>query len=133
MTAILAQGTLVAYENPSSTWNTIPDVGDFELPSESAEDIDVTSHSSAGARKEYIAGLIDSDEMTLPVKYDPDEAHHNYFRDNIGAQVNLRVTWKNNDTTTFAALIKGFTRSAPVNGAYMANITFRKTGQFTEA
>lgn len=133
MTAVLAQGTIVAYENPAATWNTIPDVGDFELPSESAEDIDVTTHSSADARKEYIAGLIDSDEMSLPLKYDPDEQHHNYFRDNIGTTVNLRVTWKNASTTTFEAIIKGFTRSAPVNDAYMATITFRKTGAFTEA
>lgn len=133
MTAVFAQGTPVAYENPASTWNDIPDCGDYELPSESAEDIDVTSHSSPGARKEYISGLVDSDEMSLPIKYDPAEDHHNYFRDNIGASVNLRTTWKDGSTTTFAALIKGFTRGAPVNGVYTASITFRKTGEFTEA
>src|SRR5512137_907291 len=76
---LAAYGTLLQMgdgHGTAETFATIAEVGDIDGPSMSVDTIDMTNHSSAGARKEFIPSLIDSGEISFPVNFIPDDATH---------------------------------------------------------
>lgn len=63
----IGQGTLLAVSaDAGATWSTIArleTIGEFSMGE--VEDIEVTTHDSAGGFKEYIAGLADTGELEV--------------------------------------------------------------------
>lgn len=130
MSATSAFGTILRYENPAATFNDIPNIRTFNIPPDMADLIEVTSHSSPDRRKEYLAGLIDSDELTIPFWFVPTNVHHRWLRDNAGAveAINFQIELTDGTLIDFAAILRGVSIGAPVEGAYDGMITLKRTG-----
>lgn len=134
MAKYAAKGAILKYENPASTWNTIPAVGDFELDLGDTEEIDVTTHDSAGSFRETVNGFKAPAEISFPLVYDPANTHHEYLRANHGGTaVGFQVILPDAGAATFEfeAIIKGFRVSAPVDGRLEATVTVKPTGAIT--
>lgn len=129
--ATLAQGTLVQLGDGASpeVFTTIPDVGDIDGPSEEAEEIDVTSHSSANATREFIAGLRDAGELNFPINLDYNNATHALLKTlyGSGAVRNWRIVIPTSPTSTlsFSGYVRVFSHSFGVNAQVLANVTVR--------
>jgi predicted secreted protein len=134
-----AYGTLLKIGDGAGTaeaFTTIAEVGDIDGPSMSVNTIDMTSHSSPGARMEFLAGLIDSGEISFPINFIPDDATHDATT-GIQKIMNDRDVWNwqmvfpDATTVTFAALVTAFGVKAPVAGKLSADVTFKISGQWT--
>lgn len=132
-TAYLGYGAKVKFGDGASpeVFATLGNLKDFE-DSESAELVETTNHSSTGSRKEYIAGLIDGDEITLPVNLDPNDATHDRttgLRAKLRQVVNFRFEEPQNSVgLQVAAIVIGVSNSYPVADVMTCEITIKKTG-----
>jgi predicted secreted protein len=134
MAKLSAKGTVLAYENPASTWNTIPGVQDFELPLVGEKDeIDVTSHDSAGGYEETVLGIARTAAFNVPIVWDGTNAHHAALltRAKADTLTVFKVTAKDTKVYQFSAYIKGISLSLPVNGAQSASVSIKPTGDIT--
>lgn len=114
----------------------IVNVSRISGPGLSLDTIDVTSHDSASAWEEVVAGILRSGEVTLDIVYDPGTATHKYAAGGLLSDLFLRtavsytlvfpstpaVTW------TFTAFVTGFEPSAPHDGALTASVKMKITG-----
>jgi predicted secreted protein len=134
MAKTAAKGTVLAYENPSTTWNTIPNVGDFDIPLIGTKDeIDVTTHDSSGGFEETILGIARTQSFTVPLIWDGTNTHHAYLRTAAAADtlVAFKVTCVDTKVLTFSGYVKGITLSNPVNGAFSATVEVKISGNVT--
>jgi len=108
----------------------ISNVVSFGVPSDSAEEIDVSDHSAD--RRSFVNGLVDSDDMTMELIYDPADAGQTTLRDNVGGTAQTFVITLSGPSAshihTFSALIKGFAIDLPADGALTATATIKRTG-----
>lgn len=135
--AIAAFGTLLKLGNgtagTSGTYTTIAEVGDIDGPADSVDTIEVTSHSSPQARKEFIASLIDSGEISFPMWFVPDDATHDadtglqYYK-NLRIAANFKMVFPDATQVMFSALVTKFGMKAPVSGVLSADVTLKITG-----
>lgn len=111
----------------------ISNVVSFGVPSDSAEEIDVSDHGDD--RRAFVNGLVDSDDMTMELIYDPADAGQTTLRDNVGGSAQTFVITLNGPSAshihTFSALIKGFAIDLPADGALTATATIKRTGDDT--
>lgn len=131
MAKYAAKGAIIKYENPASTFNVIPAVGDFELDLGDTEEIDVTTHDSAGSYRETVNGFIAPAEISFPLVYDPADTHHAFLLTNHGGSaLTFQVILPDTGAGTFEfdAIIKGFRVSAPVDGRLEATVSIKPTG-----
>ena len=138
--AVSGFGTLLQLGDGADpeVFTTIAEVKDITGPGLEADTIEVTNHSSPGAWREYIAGLLDAGEVTFDVNYLPGDATHDAT---TGLQANLlarsvdsyRLTWPTADTVTFPAFVTGFETGAPVDDALSASVTLKVAGEPTFA
>jgi predicted secreted protein len=136
MAKLAAKGTLLAYESsPSpSTYTTIPGVQDFDLPLVGTKDeIDVTSHDSVGGYEETILGIARTASFTAPIVWDGTNTTHAALLAAAKADtvLKLRVTAKDTKVYSFNAYCKGITLGFPLNGAQVAQVEFKPTGDIT--
>lgn len=113
-------------------WTVVNLVGDLELPDEVADDVEVTHMKSQGRRKQYIAGLIDSGELTIPTNYIPGSETDTLFQELKVSGENVLVEITITETgvpETFAGFLKSYSRSVPVNDKMTANAVFRLSEQ----
>jgi len=108
----------------------ISNVVSFGVPSDSADEIDVSDHSSD--RRSFVNGLVDSDDMTIELVYDPADAGQADLRDNVGGAAQSFVITLSGPSAshihTFTALVKGFAIDLPADGALTATATIKRTG-----
>ena len=135
MSKYAAKGTVLAYENPGATWNTIPGVQDFELPLGEKEEIDVTSHDSAGSDDESVLGINVREAFDVPMVWDGSTTHHAALvtRKAADTATSFKVTARDAKVYTFTGLIKNIKISFPVRGAQMGTVTIKPTGSITVA
>lgn len=135
-TAYLGYGAKVKMGDGASpeVFATIGNLRDYE-DSETAELVETTNHSSTGNRKEFISGLIEGDEITLPVNYDPADSTHDRT---TGVQAKLRQTVnfrfeepQNSVGIQVAAVVIGVSKSYPVGDVMTMDVTIKKTGAVT--
>lgn len=133
-----AYGTLLKIGDGAGTaevFTTIAEVGDIDGPSMSVDTIDMTNHSSPGARKEFIPSLIDSGEISFPVNFIPDDSTHDATT-GIQKIMNDRDVWNwqmvfpDTTTVTFAAMVTKFGLKEPVAGKLSADVTLKISGQW---
>ena len=135
--AIAAFGTLLKMGagtgGTAETFTTIAEVGDIDGPSDSVDTIEVTNHSSSGARKEFVAGLIDSGEVSFPINWIPSNATHDEttgleYVKNQRAIRNFHIIFPDATQLAFEALVTKFARKAPVADKLSADITLKVSG-----
>ncbi len=111
----------------------ISNVVSFGVPSDSSEEIDVSDHSDD--RRAFVNGLVDSDDMTMELVYDPADSGQGTLRDNVGGAAQTFVITLSGPSAshihTFSALIKGFAIDLPADGALTATATIKRTGDDT--
>lgn len=140
--AIDAYGTLLQSGDGGSPENftTIAEVTDITGPGLVQDPLDVTSHESPGAFREFVGGLLDGGEVTFTINYVPtaatQDASTGLIADMIARIVrNFQLVFPDVGATTwsFAALITAFEPAEPVDDRLSAEVTLKVTGQPTLA
>lgn len=111
-------------------------VGDLEAPDEEVDEHETTHMESPGRRKQFIAGLIDSGELTVPMNYIPGSETHTKLTQikASGEEVIIELTLGAGATPeSFTGFLKGYGRSAPVNGKMTASARFRLSSLLVDA
>lgn len=125
-------GTAVHWVELVETFTAIKGCKDITLPSAATDEIDITTHDSAG--KEFMEGDTDYGEVGFDINYDPGEPTHVLLRQMSQAVPKETANWQaimkdtGTETWEFAGWVKTFTLSAPVSGVYTATVAIRVTG-----
>lgn len=136
--AISGKGTLLKLGDGADpeVFTTIAEVKSIGGPSFSSDTIDVTSHSSPGAYREFIASLIDPGELTFDVNFVPGHATHNaatglLFLFQNRTRRNYQFVLPDLAVTTWSiqGIVTGFQMNAPTDDVLGASITIKITGQ----
>lgn len=140
--AIDAYGTLLQSGDGGAPENftTIAEVTDITGPGLVQDPLDVTSHESPGAFREFVGGLLDGGEVTFTINYVPtaatQDASTGLLADMIARIVrNFQLIFPDVGTTTwsFSALVTSFEPAEPVDDRLSAEVTLKVTGQPTLA
>jgi len=135
MAKYAARGALLQYESAEDTFTTIPGVKDFSVPLGDTELIDVTSHDSAGGYAEFVAGIKDPSEFSVPIVWDGTNTAHAALvtAHGAGTAVTFMVTGKESaaKTYTFDALVRNIEINWSIRGAQEATVTLKPTGAIT--
>ncbi len=122
----------------AASWATVVNHRADALPGDEADLLDATTHDSTGGRKEYVPGLIDSEDISVELVYDPGDSVHEALRAASGGVAqHFRMTLpglsggSGNDIHTFAGFVKGFSPRTAYDGIQMADMTIKRTGVTT--
>jgi hypothetical protein len=114
------------------TWTTLQHVLDVEWPMAEADEHEATAMDSPNRTKEFIAGLIDNGEVTIPLNWVPDSPTDTVLRtiQETGELVQIEFTANHVGATpeTYAGFCKRYSRTSPVNGVQQAEVGFRING-----
>lgn len=128
--AILAHGAkiLIGDGADPEVFATIGNLGDFDY-NKSQELVDTTNHSSGGY-KEFIADLIEGEDVSFPVNFLRSDATHTALESKLGDKVNFRFEFPGDtDGEEVAGIITAVGKSAPVSGAVLSmSVTIKPTG-----
>lgn len=114
------------------TWTTLQHVRDVEWPQSEADEHEVTAMDSPNRTKEFIAGLIDNGETTIPLWWVPGSATDVLLKDlnSTGELVQVEFT-DNSDGAVpeaYVCFVKRYARTSPVNGPQEAELVVRISG-----
>ena len=131
---IRGKGTLLQYENPASTWVSIPGIKTLTPPNREVGIMDISDHDSS-AREKLSDDLPDNGQVTFGGNYDPDGTEHKWLEDNAGDSENFRVTYSDSGTTihSFTAVIRSFTTEANFDGTLAFTCVLEVTGSITRS
>ncbi|MER5172665.1 phage tail tube protein [Thioclava kandeliae] len=112
------------------TWTTLVGVGDLEMPNGEADEIEASSHSSPNRTKEFIPGLQDNGTLALPLDYIPDSDQDVMLLElnNTSELIQLGIKPPGGTEEIYAAWVKSYPRSLPVNGKAAATLNLRVNG-----
>jgi len=103
-------------------WNyqKLLELSNISGPSQTADDIDMTSHNSADGFKEFIAGLRDAGEISIEGNFVPSNtkgqiAFHTDMQAGTARTCWISMPMATASSVTFSAYAKGFDSSFPVN------------------
>lgn len=114
------------------TWTEIKLIGDITLPDEQVDEVEITHMKSPGRRRQFIAGLIDGGEVTVPMNYIPGSPTDVLLQElkASGEEVILEFTVTEGGTPEqYAAFLSGYARTAPIDDKMTAEATFRLSAQ----
>lgn len=140
--ATLGIGTVLEYETTIGAspvaYTTLAEVLDIPSLTHTREFVEATNQDSVGNFREYIAGLIDAEEVTFECNYLPQNATHaavwQQFLDGTARSWRVREATTSPEVTwTFDAIVAAFAPSMPVGEKKMLSITLRRTGQTVRA
>jgi predicted secreted protein len=139
MTKYAARGAIlaVATVGAPTVFTTIPGVKDFSLSIGSPNQIDVTSHDSAGNYEEFVSGTIATNDVSIPLVWDGANAQHAALQAALqaGTSLNYKITGRETSPKiyTFTALVTGLEISWPLKGAQEATLTLKPSGAIAVA
>ncbi len=116
------------------TWTEILGAGDITAPDGTVEDIEVTSQSSPRNEKEFIPGRIDRGSMNFTLDFVEGLPTDVCLKAIKASQeiVQLEITLDRDDEDSeaevFAAYLKSYKRTTPVNGVQKAEVEFKIAG-----
>ncbi|MGC5034105.1 phage tail tube protein [Streptomyces sp. DT190] len=115
---------------PGETFTAIANVTDITPPGLERETLDVTSHGSPDAWREFIGGLKDGGEVEIEINYDPRE-HDALVADFEDDEPrSYKVVWpKNLGDWAFKAVLTNFEPEAPHDDKLAASLTFKVSGK----
>lgn len=103
--------------------------GDIDLPSPTADEIEVTDQESDA--REFIQGLVDFGTFTMSGNLDDESAQHLLLTElhETGEDIKLRVTTKTGFTRTYRGFVKVYTPHFPVTEAASFDLEIRINGR----
>ncbi|ABN75750.1 phage tail tube protein [Cereibacter sphaeroides] len=109
------------------TWTKLALVGDIEMPDEQVDEVETTHMESPGRRKQFIAGLIDGGEVSVPMNLIPEGETDSMLQEikASGETVQIEIKLPGSAAEVYAGFLKGYARSAPVSDKMTATATFR--------
>lgn len=110
------------------TYTELALIGDLDMPDEQIDEVEVTHMKSPGRRRQFIAGLIDSGELTIPMNYIPESDSDVMCKElkTSGEEVIVEITLPGMTTPeAFTGFVNGYGRAAPVDDKMTAEVTFR--------
>lgn len=114
------------------TWTTIAELGDVEWPMAEADEHEATSMDSPNRTKEYIQGMIDNGEVTIPLNWVPGGATDTVLKAILASGELVQVEFTDNSVgatpETYVGFCKRYSRTSPVNGVQKAEAGFRING-----
>jgi TP901-1 family phage major tail protein len=118
-------------------FTTIAQVRDIGGPGLSLDALDVTTHDSPDAWREFIGGLKDGGEVSLELVWDPDSITQSAMRDDLDTRVvrNFKIIFPDLTSTTWslAAMVTEFEPGANVEDELTASVTLKVSGEPTLA
>ena len=129
MAKLAAYGSLL-----KKAGTTITQVSSLSGPHMSAETIDVTTHDSASAVREFVSGLIDAGEITAALVFDPNQATNialwNDLVSRTSASYSIVFPFTGGvETVTFTAYVTDFGPiEAQPDGAITSSFTLKCSG-----
>lgn len=132
-TAVLGLGTVLRI-SIDDVFVDIPWLGPISGPDETFDTVDVTTHSSVGGMREYIAGLGDGGELTCTINWHDDEETHQELQAAQQARevVPFQLYWPQyatNNLVDFQGFVTGLTRASPTDAQITRDLTIKVTGQ----
>lgn len=112
--------------------NAVGNLVSFNISGDSADEIDVSSHASEN--RDFVSGLLNTDDMSVEMVYDPSDAGQAYLRDNIGVVTSgdaVTITLSGPAAShihKFDVLVKAFSIDLPHDGALTASATIKRVG-----
>lgn len=101
---------------------------------------EVTAHDSPGRFREFVATLLECTQPTLDIVWDPNDPTHDntsgiLFELLNGKKSNWQVVFPSNPeiTWTIPSFVASLSPAMPVDGALMASVALRPSGQPTIA
>ncbi len=117
------------------TWNsqTVAEITSISGPSIKVDALDVTSHGSTSAFREFIAGLADAGEISIDVNFYPGDTNgQKAMIDDAIARTSRTVVITGPAAAAFTwtatAIITGFDPGLPHDGSMSASFTLKITG-----
>jgi predicted secreted protein len=132
--AMIGMGSTFEMADPATptVWTLISEVFDMSIPSSNPDQIDVTNFQSANRRREYIAGLVDSGEISFEMNYVPGSASDLALLAALGTTKNCRLTFPNGVRISFAGNVQTYEPKAPTDDRMTASVSFKVSGALTQ-
>ena len=119
------------YKDPEQVIGHVFNIEPFEV---AADDIDVTTHQSANKTREFIAGLIDSGEVTVEFLLDSDDGGQNKLIEDVGGEADTFVLTLPGDIVwEFSAYVRSYSPGAPLDDRMTGTSVLKLTGETTLA
>ena len=122
MAGISGYGTTLSGATTGSVGSMLNITG----PSETVDDIDVTSMSSTNSRREFISGLIDSGELTFDLIYV--KTMYDTIQGDMGTAQVWTMTLDDGTVVTITGYLKGNNLGIPHDDKVTQNCTLKFTG-----
>ncbi len=144
MAGIRARETeIYVYDDTSTTWVKMGNIGDIEGPEIEVETEETTAHDSPDGWTEYVGTVIEGGEVSFEIRYRPSDAQHAWdgtlswpgMLKSLNAH-QFRIVFPDpawaNKALQFSAIVTGFKPKAEVKGVLTADVTLKVTGPVTE-
>lgn len=134
---IIAYGATIERSDDGTVWDGIPEVKGVAVPSVTTEYQEVTSLDSPNGFREYIKGLKDAGEITVPMGYTADGYEQMVADQNAAAAIYYRVTMKAQpsqsagDSFEFRAFPTPELEAGDLGAPVAINLQLRLTGDVT--
>lgn len=136
MSGMIGYGSTVRIgRGATPTWTELDLIGDLDLPDEQIDEVETTHMKSPGRRRQFISGLIDGGELTIPMNYIPGSTTDDLLLSikASGEDVILEITLGDGGTPEkYEAFLKGYARTAPIDDKMTAEATFRISAQIED-
>lgn len=114
------------------TWTTLQHVQDVEWPMAEADEHEATAMDSPNRTKEYIAGLNDNGEVTIPLMWVPGSPTDLLMTAIQASGELVQIEFLSNadgaSPEAYVGFCKRYSRTSPVNGVQTAEAGFRING-----
>lgn len=133
-TAVLGIATeLRVYDSGTDAYLAIPWIQSITGPGITNDTVEVTTLSSINRRKEYIAGLSDSDDVTFTLNWHDDEDTHAMLQTFVGTGevVPFQLYWPQytaDNLVDFSGIVTGLSRSSDPAAQITRDCTIKVTG-----
>lgn len=118
------------------SWTDIAGVLDVDAFQLALDMIEVTSHSSSGAMKEYVPGTIEPGAVSFPLVWDPEDTTQGLLMSRLYARTKddyrIVLPTTNDKTYGFSAYVKNFGATAPVSDKLGADVEMQISGTIEE-
>lgn len=113
-------------------YTTIPEVMHITGPSTKFDLLDVTSHDSDGAFREYIPGLLDGDQISIDINWRPSNTVHKSLRlDSVNQTLrSVQIVFPDTGENTVQSntYVQELTPKADIGTPMSAAVKFKVTG-----
>ena len=141
MPGVAALGMVVQFGTTTGTATTatLTNVTNISGLDSDTEQIDVTSHDSSGAYREFVASFIDAGEVQFDLNFNPNEVTHRattggilWLRDQrIAAPWVLKFPGTPSHKVSFQGFVKSAPLDLPFDDKQSATVTVKLTGSAT--